>query len=288
VQQLRIGDGVLTASGRIAPIRWIGRRRYAAAAVAAERRVRPIRIAAGACGAGLPRRDLLVSPQHALLLRDPGAGGEARDVLVPAVQLVNGVSVTRCEALEPVAYVHIELDTHDAILAEGQPAETFVDRNSRSGFQNAAEYRALYGDEIPAIVPFCAPRIEGGAALARVRSAFDARAGLLPGRLQGHLDRADCCVVEGWAFEPDNPTGPVLVEMLVDGVVRSVVLADQYRCDLLAMNQGHCAFWFPMQALAVSADSTIVVRRVADGFQLGGPEPEQISLPPAAARSSAA
>jgi len=172
VEFMRIGDEVVTASGGIERIRWIGRRRYSAAAVASSAARCPIRIAADALDEGLPRRDLFLSPQHALLLRDP----LDEEVLVPAVQLVNGVSVTRCDDYGAVAYFHIELAAHDAVLAEGQPAETFVDRNSRPTFENAAEHARLFPDALPTIVPFCAPRIEGGAALTRIHGLVLARA----------------------------------------------------------------------------------------------------------------
>ena len=262
VELLRIGDEVITASGGVERIRWIGRRRYAAAAIAADRARRPVRIAAGAFGAGLPRRDLFLSPQHALLLRDP----EGEDVLVPAAQLVNGVSVARCDDCRDVTYFHIELTAHDAVLAEGQPAETFVDRNSRATFDNAGEYARLYREAVPAIMPFCAPRIEGGATLARIRAKIEARAGIRPGPLQGHLDRADDRMIEGWAFDPTNPACPVLLEILVDGRGWRTLLADQYRGDLTAMNGGHCGFHLP--SLESRGGTHAAVRRAGDRRRL--------------------
>ena len=250
VERLRIGDEVLTASCELKKIRWIGRRSYSADAVAAERKLRPIRIVAGALADGLPRRDLFVSQQHALLLDK---------VLVPAVQLVNGATITRYDAAGAVAYFHIELADHDVILAEGQPAETFVDRNSRAAFDNAGDYPYQ-----PAmIVPFCAPRVEGGPALARIRAAIEARAGLRPGPLQGNVDRADRRMVEGWAFDVENPDCPVLLEIVVDGAVAAVLPADQYRADLRAMNGGNCAFYFPDPP-----PGEVLIRRAGDGRAL--------------------
>jgi uncharacterized protein len=91
---------------------------------------------------------------------------------------VNGASITPRDASGAVAYFHLELAVHNAILAEGQPAETFVDRNSRRTFDNAAEHASLYPDALPTIMPFCAPRIEGGAILTRLRAVIEARAGV--------------------------------------------------------------------------------------------------------------
>jgi hypothetical protein len=258
VEHLRIGDAVITASGHVESIRWIGFRRYSAAAVARDRARRPIRIVAGALGAGLPRRDLFLSPQHAVLLCDPEGG----DVLVPAAQLVNGVSVTRCRDCEAIEYFHLELAAHDVVLAEGQPAETFVDRNSRETFDNAAEYALLYPDTLPTIAPFCAPRLDGGVALARIRSSIEAHAGIRHGPLQGHLDRADDRMIEGWAFDADNPACPVLLEILVGGEVVRTLLADQYRADLTALNGGCCGFYCPSPEIPAGAD--VIVRRTSE------------------------
>jgi hypothetical protein len=268
VEGLRIGDAVLTASGRPRPIRWIGRRSYAASKVGADRLVQPIRIATGAIDGRLPRRDLWVSPQHALLLADVEGC-----VLLPAHLLVNGATITREEAARAITYIHIELEGHEAILAEGQPAETFVDDNSRAMFDNAAEYDALYPGATRAQARFCAPRITGGVPFGRIRGRIDGLAGLVAGRLEGHIDSASRSVMSGWALDRDNPGGPVLLEILVDGVLVDVVLADRFRADLrdAGKGDGHCAFWLMLpQPLSPDRRHLVSIRRALDGADLVG------------------
>ncbi len=112
VEDLRVGGLVTLATGIEAEIGWIGRRRVRDGVD------RPVRIGAGALGRGVPRRDLFVSPEHAVFLE--GA-------LIPAVLLVNGRSITRDDSGERTTYHHIELEGHGVLLAEGAPTESYLD-----------------------------------------------------------------------------------------------------------------------------------------------------------------
>lgn len=149
VETLVAGDLVLTQDGAARSVRWMGRQTVSTRFGGA--RVLPVRIRAGALGDGLPERDLLVSPDHALLLDG---------VLVQAGALVNGTTITREPRMpERFTYWHVELADHSLILAEGVPAETFVDAVSRAAFDNAAEHAALFPGAAP-IAPLDLPRAQ--------------------------------------------------------------------------------------------------------------------------------
>ncbi|MGJ5206459.1 Hint domain-containing protein [Bradyrhizobium sp. HKCCYLR20261] len=140
VETLKRGDQVLTHDGRIATVDWLGVQTISLR-FADKLRVLPIRIKAGALGDNVPARDLLVSPDHAILVE--GA-------LIHAGALVNGTSIVR-ETNVPTTftYYHVEVEDHSLILAENTPAETFVDNIDRLHFDNWAEHEALYPNGKP-------------------------------------------------------------------------------------------------------------------------------------------
>lgn len=136
IEQLQPGSRVVTASGGVAPVVWIGRRTVDLERHPEPHLAQPVRIKAGAFGPRLPRRDLVVSPAHAIY--DEG-------VLIPARFLINGCTVVQ-EKLRTVEYFHIELQRHDVVLAEGLPAETYLENNDRNRFENGGGAMALHPD----------------------------------------------------------------------------------------------------------------------------------------------
>ena len=169
VERLAIGDTIITAEGAVRPIRWIGRRSYSGR-FARGAHVLPICIRAGALAVDQPRRDLWVSPQHAMFLDG---------VLIEAIDLINGVSIVQAKQVERVDYFHVELDAHEVIIAEGALSESFVDDDSRGIFQNAHEFAALYPNT-PAgpSAGYCAPRMAFGAEVEAVQRRIAQRAGI--------------------------------------------------------------------------------------------------------------
>jgi Hint domain-containing protein len=142
IQMLRRGDIVMTADNRIAAISWIGRQTVATR-FADPVRCLPIRIRASALGDDVPSRDLLVSPDHAILVDD---------VLIQAGALINGTSIVReTNVPETFIYYHVELDDHSLILAENTPAESFVDNVDRARFDNWYEYEEQYPQGKPVV-----------------------------------------------------------------------------------------------------------------------------------------
>lgn len=170
VERLRRGDLVTTIGGKATSVLWIGRRSIRAR-FADPIRHWPIRVRAAAFGDNIPSRDLLLSPDHALLVDD---------VLIHAGALVNGTSVLRETRVDPVfVYYHIELADHSLILAENTPAETFVDNVGRRGFDNWAEHEQLYPDGRP-IEELPYPRAKGCRQVPmRIKAALDERAKLI-------------------------------------------------------------------------------------------------------------
>ncbi len=167
VETLMAGDLVVTADGRVAPVRWMGKQTVSTR-FADPMRALPIRIRAGALADNLPVRDLLVSPAHAILVEG---------VLVQAAALVNGTTVVREHAVPEVfTYWHIELADHALVLAEGTPAETFVDSTEREAFDNWAEYEALVAGQA-AVAEMDLPRAKSYRQVpATIRAALEARA----------------------------------------------------------------------------------------------------------------
>lgn len=143
IETLAIGDLVTTAEGETRPVRWIGRQEKVAL-FTDPLHGRPVTIRAGALDDNVPHRDLHVSPDHAMFVDG---------VLAHAGALVNGTSIVRmAEVPERFTYYHIELADHALVLAEGAPAESFVDAVTRRRFDNHADYEALYGEEEPDMI----------------------------------------------------------------------------------------------------------------------------------------
>jgi hypothetical protein len=126
VEALAVGDKVrVLLANTPAPVIWIGHRHNDCRRHPDPRCIWPVRISKGAFGA-VPRRDLMLSPDHALYVED---------VLIPVKYLVNGTTIVQVP-MDEVTYYHIELPQHNVLLADGLPAESYLDVGGRSDFAN--------------------------------------------------------------------------------------------------------------------------------------------------------
>jgi hypothetical protein len=132
IRDLQPGDMIETRDNGPQEVLWCGHRRMTGARLYAMPHLRPIRFKAGALGIGRPDEDLLVSPQHRMLLKGPAAQAlfNTPEVLVAAEDLLNDQSVIVDHTLREVTYVHILLQRHNVIWANGLESESFHPSNT--------------------------------------------------------------------------------------------------------------------------------------------------------------
>jgi hypothetical protein len=140
VEKLRPGREVITLVDRQEvprTVTWLGHRRIDLTAHPRPETVVPIRILRGAFAEAMPHRDLLVSPDHAIFVDGK---------LICARQLVNGTTIRQETGWTAVDYYHVELDRHAILLAEGLPAESYIDTGNSGFFANSGAPLVLHPD----------------------------------------------------------------------------------------------------------------------------------------------
>jgi len=160
---VQIGGGVAQ------PAIWLGHRTVQCAQHPQPQRVWPVRISAGAFGANRPYRDLWLSPDHAVFIGD---------VLIPVKRLINGTTIVQVP-VDEVTYYHVELPRHEVILAEGMPAESYLDTGDRRNFANGGGPVTLFPDFSTRIweAEGCAPLVVTGPQLDAARRWVNGLAG---------------------------------------------------------------------------------------------------------------
>lgn len=132
IQSLRPGDRVLTKDDGAQEVLWTGSRRMSGARLYAMPHLRPIRFRAGAFGNDRPEPDLIVSPAHRMLIK--GAAAQTlfgtTEVLVRAEDLLNDTTITVDHVLREVTYIHILLERHNIVFANGVETESFHPSNT--------------------------------------------------------------------------------------------------------------------------------------------------------------
>jgi hypothetical protein len=159
-----VGDLLPTVFGGICPIQWIGRYslKKSDPTKGWVKKVLPVRVARSALGLDVPRADLCVTKEHALLIDS---------VLVTAGSLINGTTITIYDPrqLVELEFFHIKLERHNAIYAEGAPCETMI--NVEESAVNFAEYLRHYGPPTTQEAP-CAPLLSCNGGRSEIRSRF--------------------------------------------------------------------------------------------------------------------
>ena len=128
VETLAVGDLVCTQDAGAQPVAWHGTRHLDAKALALHPALRPVRIAAGALGAGVPQRDLIVSPQHRILVASDTTHrvSGTREVLVAAKHLVGLPGICVDMQANDVTYVHFLCPQHHVVFAQGAATESML------------------------------------------------------------------------------------------------------------------------------------------------------------------
>jgi Hint domain len=139
----------LTRDAGFQTIRWVGRRDLSAAELVAEPRFMPVKIAMGALGTNMPERDMMVSPQHRMLVTGTRAEllfGE-HEVLVAATHMVGSAGISRAQPAQ-VSYIHMLFDEHQVVRADGAWSESF-----QPGVQTLGGLEEAQREEILALFP---------------------------------------------------------------------------------------------------------------------------------------
>lgn len=150
VEDIAVGDSVRAHMAEPKKVLWIGRRSLSAAELKAAPSLCPIRITEGSLGKGVPTHDLLVSPQHRMLLNSPIVSRMmgVESCLVPAKHLLGLPGVDKDVTEQGVTYFHILLEDHQVIYANGAPSESLF-----LGAEALKSLRREAREEIAALFP---------------------------------------------------------------------------------------------------------------------------------------
>jgi len=126
VEDLRAGDKIITRDNGIQEICWTGQKALNGVELQQAHHLRPVLIRAGALGNGLPERDMMVSPNHRMLVASDRTAlyFEEREVLVSAKHLLNSNGIQNVDVIG-TTYIHFMFEQHQVVLANGAWTESF-------------------------------------------------------------------------------------------------------------------------------------------------------------------
>ncbi|MBE0453128.1 MAG: Hint domain-containing protein [Roseovarius sp.] len=180
VENLRVGDLLMTRDDGPQPIRWIGWTRHTWPGTA--EKLRPVRIPARSLDGTLPHRDLMVSPQHRMLLCRQSFAfvNDIEEYFAPALSLEGYCGIGRDTSCQTVRYYHVLMARHSILTAEGVQSESFFPgpmaiRNLSLGhrFQIMALFPELAADPINGYGPLCRPTLTKRQAIERLCANTD-------------------------------------------------------------------------------------------------------------------
>ena len=149
VENLQVGDRVITRDNGIQEIRWVGARDMSGAELEHLAHLKPVLIRQGALGNDLPERDMMVSPNHRVLVANDKTAlyFEEREVLVAAKHLIGLEGIDIVE-VSHTTYIHVMFDQHEVILSDGTWTESF-----QPGDMSLAGIASAQRDEILELFP---------------------------------------------------------------------------------------------------------------------------------------
>ncbi len=196
VETLKAGDRVRTAGGEDRAVKWIGHRSLICVPRLIPKTSWPVRIAAHAFAPAKPASDLVVSSAHALCVEVDGA-----EVLIPAGCLVNGTTVSEMP-VEKITWWHVELESHDLLLANSMPAESYLDMGNRSFFIEHGGTTDRLDATRATHEEFCRPLHDRGVVLEKARAALMTRAAELGHTVTTTTDADTHVVADGERIAP--------------------------------------------------------------------------------------
>jgi hypothetical protein len=225
VEDIRAGDLVVSQlAGTLRQVVWVAHRTVHIARHPRPWDVAPVRVRAGAFGRGRPCRDLLLSPDHAVRVKDS---------LVPIRYLLNGATIAQ-EFPDRITDFHVELDAHDVLLAEGLACESYLDTGNRGAFANEGGPISLVPDFARDVWAQrgCLPLVLEGRAVAAEKRRLLARAKAMGWRqttqpdfsvlADGRLIPVQAC---GAAWRAELPAGTTQVRLVSRAAVPAEVSA---------------------------------------------------------------
>lgn len=126
VEELQPGDLIITRDNGFQEIAWVGAKKMSAFDLAQRPNLRPVFVAAGSLGQGLPERDMMLSPNHKVLFASDlnELHFEDREVLVAAKHLIGMPGIRQVEVTQ-TTYIHFMFERHEVVLSEGAWTESF-------------------------------------------------------------------------------------------------------------------------------------------------------------------